>query len=70
MKVWEDYMLHRKSPKIQDNATPIEKNLLLGQKSLKSMEHPPYFEKWYWIAGMPQNAEQIEQLLKAAEQSK
>ena len=42
-EAWEDYMLHRKTPKNSGQGfTPIQKNLILGQ-NYKLTQHPPYF---------------------------
>jgi len=68
---WEDYMLHRKLPQSATQCdAPIQKNLLLGQK-LKITGTPTLFlQNGERVAGLPQDAEHIEQLLKLAETQK
>ena len=70
-EAWEDYMLHRKAPKNSgQGSTPIQKNLILGQKLQINGTPTLFLKNGVRIAGMPQNAEQIEQLLNSGKQSK
>ena len=62
-------MLHRKLPKNSGQcATPIQNNLLLGQKLQINGTPTLFLKNGIRIAGMPQNVEQIEQLLNSVEQ--
>ena len=68
-EAWEDYMLHRKAPKNSGQcSTPIQKNLILGQKLQINGTPTLFLKNGVRIAGMPQNVEQIEQLLNSVEQ--
>lgn len=70
-EAWEDYMLHRKAPKSAIQCeTPIQKNLALGQKLQIDGTPTLFLQNGMRLSGSPQNAEQIEQLLKEASTKK
>ncbi|TVT87527.1 DsbC family protein [Acinetobacter colistiniresistens] len=70
-EAWEDYMLHRKAPKNTTQCeTPIQKNLVLGQKLQIDGTPTLFLQNGTRLSGSPQNAEQIEQLLQEASSKK
>ncbi|MBJ9957371.1 DsbC family protein [Acinetobacter courvalinii] len=70
-EAWEDYMLHRKTPKsVTQCETPIQKNLALGQKLQIDGTPTLFLQNGMRLSGSPQNAEQIEQLLQEASTKK
>lgn len=70
-KAWEDYLLNRKLANNPGQcATPIQKNLDLGQ-TLKITGTPTIFlENGERISGIPQDASQLEQLIQQASTQK
>lgn len=70
-EAWEDYMLHRKLAQNSGTCeTPVQKNITLGQNLEISGTPTIFLENGTRVAGLPQNAQQIEQLLLEAQTKK